>query len=86
MTATRPLKNNMGDGYTVAKDEKGRTVYTSADGLFVVRATGAKWLNGASWCVEHAGIRRYALSLGDARGVIGRWRATDQYEANAAAL
>lgn len=67
------MKNNMGDGYTVGKYEAGRTVYTSADGLFAVRATGQKY-PAAGWCVEYAGGKRYALSLKDARGVIGRWR------------
>lgn len=63
----------MGDGYAVAK-EGGRTVYASADGLFRVRATGVG-PGGPAWCVEHAGQRRYAFSLKDARGVIARWQA-----------
>lgn len=71
------MKNNMGDGYTVAKNDKGRTVYTSADGLFMVRATGAKFLRGASWCVDYDGHHYYALSLKDAARLVERLRNGD---------
>jgi hypothetical protein len=64
------MRNYMGDGYTVAKNETGRTVYTSACGRFRVRATGAKFGQGAAWCVECEGYRYYALSLKDAQRVI----------------
>lgn len=71
----KTLKNNMGDGYTVAKNEAGRTVYTSLCGNFRVRATGAKFGQGAAWCVEFEGRSLYAISLKDAKVVIASYNA-----------
>lgn len=68
-------RNRMGDGWTVAKNESGRTVYTSADGLFRVRATGTRLGSGYSpWCVEHGGRKLYASSLADASRVVAQLR------------